>query len=186
MSCVPVVGLDPTIVWTLRIFLAAVFARALLAKLRAPGEFAAAVAGYELLPRLLSAPIAAALLAAELAVVVGLLVAPVGRAACLAAAGLLLLYTAAIGVNLARGRRDIDCGCAGPRERRSLHELLVARNLLYSSMAALAAATPVLRSWIWLDLVTIGLALVVLVALAIALDGMAAFAAPFERRGASA
>lgn len=185
MSSVGLDGLDPSIVWTLRIFLAAVFGRALLAKLRAPREFLAALRAYELLPSLLSAPIAALLLGVELAIIVGLLFAPAASATCMVAAGLLLLYAGAIGINLARGRRDIDCGCAGRREQQPLHELLVARNLCYSAMALLASSTPALRSWIWLDVATIALALAALALLGVALDGIAALAA-LQRRGAGA
>jgi hypothetical protein len=68
--------------------------------------------------------------------------AEVGRSAALGAAALLALYTAAIGVNLARGRRDVDCGCAGPGGRQTLQGGLVARNALLAA-AALAAAAPV-------------------------------------------
>ncbi len=185
MSCVPVDGLDPTIVWTLRIFLAAIFGRALLAKLWAPREFIAAIRGYELSPPLLSAPIAVLLVAVELAIVVGLLVAPLASETSMAAAGVLLLYAGAIGVNLARGRRDIDCGCSGPRGGQPVHELLILRNVSYSAMAVLASVTPILRSLIWLDLATIALALAALASLGVALDGIAALAA-LERRGASA
>ena len=40
--------------------------------------------------------------------------------AAAAAALLLALYAGAIGVNLARGRRDIDCGCGGPASRQPI------------------------------------------------------------------
>jgi hypothetical protein len=54
----------------------------------------------------------------------------------------LLLYGFAIAVNLARGRRDIDCGCGGLMERQALSEALVLRNALLAG-AALASALPV-------------------------------------------
>jgi uncharacterized protein (DUF58 family) len=47
---------------------------------------------------------------------------------------LLTLYTAAIGINLLRGRRDIDCGCAGPAVRQTLSARLLLRNLVFTVM----------------------------------------------------
>ena len=41
---------------------------------------------------------------------------------------LLALYAGAMAVNLARGRRDLDCGCAGPGVRRPVGEGLLIRN----------------------------------------------------------
>ena len=58
---------------------------------------------------------------------------------------LLSLYTAAIVLNLARGRRDIDCGCGGPGSRQTLHEWLVWRNLAYLTLALLALPPPLDR-----------------------------------------
>jgi hypothetical protein len=42
---------------------------------------------------------------------------------------LLVVYAASMSVNLARGRRYIDCGCAGPAARQPLSAWLVLRNL---------------------------------------------------------
>jgi hypothetical protein len=180
--------LDPVVVWTLRLFLALVLARAVGGKLRAPGAFAEAIRGYALLPArpVLERAAAAGLLAFEAAIGLALLVPTLGRAAALAAAGLLLLYTGAIALNLARGRRDIDCGCAGPLERVSLHEWLVARNALYLAAALGAALQPGVRSLVWLDALTIALAATVLGVLALAFDDLAARAAAFASRGGAA
>jgi hypothetical protein len=72
-----------------------------------------------------------------------------------AAIALLALYSAAIALNLARGRRDIDCGCLGPGHRQPLSEWLVARN----AAAAIAAATLLApvdgRPWSWLDALSV-------------------------------
>ena len=55
---------------------------------------------------------------------------------------LLLTYAIAIAINLARGRRDLDCGCAGPNERRPIAAWMVWRNV---GIAILLAA--VLLPW---------------------------------------
>lgn len=179
-------GVDPVFVWVLRGFLALVFARALVGKLRAPGEFVSAVRGYALVPPSLAVGVAAFLLLAEAALVPGLLIAASGRAAALGAGALLFVYAGAVGINLARGRRDIDCGCAGPARRQPLHEWLLARNLLYSVLAWGAAAAPAARSLIWLDALTMTLALSALYALATAFDGLAALAPSLRRAGGRA
>jgi hypothetical protein len=101
------------------------------------------VANYRLLPDALVAPFALVLPWAELALGLALLAAPfvarVAQGAGLAGAGLLLLFAAAMAVNLRRGRSHIDCGCGHPQLRQPLSWLLVARNLLLAlPLAALA------------------------------------------------
>lgn len=143
--------LDPVLDVALRAGLAALLASTALAKLRDLGGFAAAVAGYRLLPDRLAGLAAVGFVAAELALAAGLWLAPLREIAGFGAAALFALYGAAIGVNLARGRRDIDCGCGGPLGRQALSGGLVARNALLSA-AALATALPAApRAWTWLD-----------------------------------
>ena len=50
---------------------------------------------------------------------------------------LFAVYTIAISINLIRGRKDIDCGCAGPAVRQTLSGWLVLRNLGFAAIAAL-------------------------------------------------
>jgi uncharacterized membrane protein YphA (DoxX/SURF4 family) len=133
--------LDPAARAVLRLALAWLFARAAAHKLRDPRGFRAALADYRLLPEALLAPAAAAVAGAELALAVLLLAPGAGPLPALAAAALLVLYTAAIAVNLARGRRHIACGCAGPAAEAPLHEALLARNAGLVGLA-LAAALP--------------------------------------------
>jgi uncharacterized membrane protein YphA (DoxX/SURF4 family) len=179
-------ALDPALVWTLRLFLAAIFARAAIAKLRAPSEFTRALRGYELVPERLAGSIAVVLLALECILVIALLLPALASMAALVAAGVLGLYGLAIGINLARGRRDIDCGCAGPSARQTLHEMLVGRNAVYVVLAIAAGFESGTRTLIWLDAATIGLAVLCLVALSIALDQLAALAARTRPRALGA
>jgi hypothetical protein len=138
------VVLDPALACVLRAALAVVLAGAAVHKLRDPAAFRAALAAYRLLPAPAVTPAAALLVAAELAAAGALLGAlrhePL-RVAALGGAALLGLYGAAIAVNLRRGRRHIDCGCAGPGARRPIHEALVARNAVLAALA-LGAALP--------------------------------------------
>jgi hypothetical protein len=147
--------MEPVVGYALRGGLALLLASAALAKLRAPRDFTAAVAGYRLLPPVLVAPASAGFVGAELALAAALWIPAAHVAAAIASALLFALYALAIGLNLARGRRDIDCGCGGPLGRQTLSEGLVVRNALLAC-AALAAALPVApRALGWLDLVTL-------------------------------
>ena len=169
--------LDPAVNLTLRCALALLFVRALMGKLREPRQFANAIRDYELVPASSAGAIAAALLTIECALVPSLFIETTARLSALALAGLLLLYSAAIGINLLRGRRDIDCGCAGPAARQPLHEWLLYRNAGFIVLA-IGAATPVAaRQLIWIDALTIALAATCILALAVATDGLAALAA---------
>lgn len=139
-------AIHPLICVVARLVLAIVFAHAAATKLRDPGRFAAALAGYRLLPDRLIGPIAWTLPALE-ALAALLLLAPgaewAGAGLTLA---LLAVVTGAVIVNLARGRREIDCGCGGA-EGQHLSGGLVARNLVLALCllpAAGAAGWPAL------------------------------------------
>ena len=165
---------DPAVCWTARTFVALVFVRALYGKLRAPREFSDAVRGYALLPDAVAPAAAVLLLALECGLAVGLVVPGWASAAALGAAGLLAVYTAAIAINLARGRRDVDCGCAGPGGGQPLHEWLLARNALYIAACVVASQPLVTRPLHWIDGLTVAFALTALVALVAAAEGLAA------------
>jgi uncharacterized membrane protein YphA (DoxX/SURF4 family) len=130
------IRLDPVFAWVLRSSLAALFATAAIHKIRDPRAFLRTFSEYKILPRRLTAPGAIALVVAELSISIGLLVGARGYLAELAAVSLLLVYTLAIGVNLLRGRRNIDCGCLGPASRQTLSGWLLFRNALLTIGAA--------------------------------------------------
>jgi hypothetical protein len=92
----------------------------------------------------------------------------------LLAAGLLAVYTGAIAINLARGRRDIDCGCAGPALREPLSGWLLGRNgiLLAAALACLVPLRP--RPLVWVDALTVTGAVAALAAFYGALDRLVA------------
>ena len=98
-----------------------------------------------------------------------------------AAAAVLVVYGAAIAVNLARGRRHIDCGCAGPAVRRPISGWLVARNAALAA-AALAAVAPVRpRPLVWVDVLTVMGATATLAALYASVDRLLAHAPVLAR-----
>src|SRR5438093_6407544 len=94
-----------------RVVLAGVFGVAALAKL-ADREGSRVAMGEFGVPERFAGPLAVLLPAAELTVAVTLLLTPTARGGAVAALALLALFIAAIGANLARGRKP-DCHCFG-------------------------------------------------------------------------
>jgi hypothetical protein len=112
VTSLPFRVLDPASGEALRIAAALVFAEAAIGKFRGPAAFRRILAGYRLLPSAATGPVARALPVIEAAVA---LLVPVRVALpwpSLAAAALLLLFAAAMAINLLRGRAGIECGCA--------------------------------------------------------------------------
>lgn len=138
-------ALDPVFAWTLRLALGALFAAAAWHKLRDPRAFAATLGAYRLLPRAAVPAVAWLVPLAEAAVATALVAGGNAPAAAWAALGLLAAYTGAIGVNLARGRRDVDCGCLGPGRRQPLAPWLLVRNAALAGGAAAGLLPVALR-----------------------------------------
>jgi hypothetical protein len=130
------------------LFVALILIRAAIGKARDLAAFEGALDGYRLLPfwSLPTAKIAFPVL--EAAIAAGLLIPPARALAGYAGAGLLILFAVAIAINLARGRREIDCGCGGPGSRQTLSWGLVIRNLLIA-LALVAAALLAGPDLIW-------------------------------------
>lgn len=167
-------SLDPLLVLALRGGLSLLLATAAWHKLRDVDAFRAAVENYRLLPRVWAVPVAALLIAAECGLAVALWLPGVGRAAALGGAALLALYGTAMAITLRRGRRDVDCGCAGPAHRQSVRPALVARNGALVLAALLAALPARPRPLGGLDALTLVLAMATAACLYAAIDGLLA------------
>jgi hypothetical protein len=177
-------AVDPALHIVLRAALALLFFWAATHKLRDVAGFKGALAAYELLPQRGLGAFASLLIATEVVLATSLLAfvgsrpgeSGVGAGVALTAAGLLCVYSGAIIINLLRGRRHIDCGCFGAAKRRALGSGLVTRNAVLV-IVAVASALPVSsRSLMWMDSVTIGAGVAVLVLLYAAVDGLFATA----------
>ena len=167
-------ALDPVPQLVIRAALSVLFAWAAQHKLRDVAAFRVALEGYALVPAPWTVPFGAALIAAEVGIAAGLWAPHVSSVAAVAAAGRLLLYGFAIAVNLVRGRRAIDCGCAGPAQRRPIGWALVVRNGVLAGAALTSAWPGPSRMLTWLDAVTVTAAVVTLVFLYAAVDGLMA------------
>jgi len=109
------------------------------------GYFQTVITDYQVLPANWSAWVARGLPAVELAAGLALLF-PAAQIQALAVVTVLLIgYTAAIALNVARGRRDLDCGCAGPGREQTISGWLLGRNLLLITLALLSV--PALQQW---------------------------------------
>lgn len=136
-------GILPVLGFYLRILLAIMFAAAAVAKLRNRDEFHGVVRNFRLLPEALDRAFAATLPWIELAIAGSLLIGGglLGIAGC-AAAGLLGLFAIAIGINILRGRKEIDCGCFRQGLKQGLSWLLVARNAVLVAASLFVAVHP--------------------------------------------
>lgn len=111
-----------------------VLARSAAEKLLGYGIFVANLRDYRLLPDAL-APIAApALLAAELAAILSLLLPATGAIGAMMAAELLAVYALAMAAVLCAGRNEIECSCGG--EGQMVSWALVARNGVLVAISA--------------------------------------------------
>jgi hypothetical protein len=137
-----------------RLFVAPMLVLAALHKVRNLLEFQGIVAQYKLMPAVL-AP-GATLLIVALEVTAAILLLALPYQGLLLASALLGLYAVAISINLARGRRGIDCGCGG--EPVPISGALVLRNLVLVALLLSAAIGATERpgiaepSGLWLSL----------------------------------
>ena len=123
----------------IRVLVALVFLTAALGKVRHRLAFQGVVANYRLMPEIAVPAFALLLPPVEAAVAAALLFAPSSWPEE-SAAILLVLFAAAITINIWRGRRHIDCGCFQSALKQTLSWTLVARNAGLALLLAVPAA----------------------------------------------
>lgn len=109
--------------------LAAVFLAAAVSKLGDQQRFVQVVLAYNVLPKRLARLFATLVPWIEAVISVLLVVGLATRAAAIVCGLLLASFIVAIGINLARGRTELDCGCFGPTHRQKISGGLVVRNI---------------------------------------------------------
>lgn len=127
---------DPMILAFSQAILALIFLAGAWFKLRARETFEGVVHNYRLLPQFTVQLASYLLPLAELAIGLGLVVAPTRPYAAVGAMLLLTVFNVAIGINLARGRREIDCGCFSSVLKQRLSGGLIVRNIALMGLAA--------------------------------------------------
>ncbi|WP_421846837.1 MauE/DoxX family redox-associated membrane protein [Novosphingobium sp.] len=163
---------------------ALVFFQAAIPKFQHRDLLAGVVANYRLLPAGLVGPVARMLPLAEMGAAVSLLLIHHGLGAAPAFA-LLLVFAAAMAINLMRGRSQIDCGCGRSQLRQPLSWLLVARNLVLAALLLPRLVQPQFRLNSITDLAIAmagGLAVFVIVQLFNAIGALAATPLAASRR----
>ncbi|MFP6682049.1 MAG: MauE/DoxX family redox-associated membrane protein [Gammaproteobacteria bacterium] len=167
-------ALDPILTLTANYCVALLFLFACYSKVRSFGVFHSTLADYELVPGVLVWLSAILIVVLELVIGFGALFRSFAGPAMALAAALLLLYAAAIGINLVRGRRDIDCGCTGPATQQLLSGWLLLRNIGLAALAIVGAAPTSQRLLHSADFALVGMALLASVALYAAINQLMA------------
>lgn len=147
--------IDPLVTIVIATSLALLFLLAARHKIMAQRRFEAQLAAYRILPESLVSPVARVLPWLEIAVAASLLFAITRPAGALIAALLLATYAVAMGINLTRGRSQIDCGCGDTPQ--ALSGLLLLRNVMLASGALLLLAPVATRPLSMLDMLFAGL-----------------------------
>ena len=175
--------LDPAAALALAACFALLFLTSGVHKLRDQPRFRGALEAYELLPDATLGAIARLLPLGEIACAMALLVPRTRAAAALCAAGLLTAYAVAMGINLVRGRRDLDCGCMGFGRGQTISAALLWRNgLLVLGLLALGLLGSGTRPLVAVDALTIVGATVAAALLYASADGLLEVARRFPRR----
>lgn len=167
-------SIDPAVADVIALALAALCGRAALDKFTSRLQFCEVVDAYHLLPRRLVAPAALGVPLIESLVAVALAVgcfnASVRPMAGVFAALVLGTYGASIGINVLRGRNNLDCGCSPAGEPRPIGAWMVVRNAVLASLALASALPGVPRELGWWDAPLLLGGLVSCVALYLTLD----------------
>jgi hypothetical protein len=138
-------GLDDFLGWGM----ALVLISGAVAKLHDRADFALAVEAYELIPERLVPAFTRAFPLLELAAALLLIPTATRSVGVVLTLAVLGAATAAVIVNLQRGRRMIDCGCGGASGRQPISWWLVLRNAGLAAVTLVALFGPGLQ----LDLV---------------------------------
>lgn len=148
--------LDPAIGYVILTGGALLFASAGIHKLRDLTRFTAIFGAYQMLPERLGRRAARLVPFAELGVAIMLLWPPAGRmAAAVPAVVILVVYAGGMYINIARGRRDLDCGCTMGQGRRAIAAWMVYRNLCLAVALGMAGLPWSPRPLNGVDLVTV-------------------------------
>ncbi|MEX2489441.1 MAG: MauE/DoxX family redox-associated membrane protein [Pseudomonadales bacterium] len=139
--------------WGIAVFLAWLFLSAGWHKLRSPSAFSAVLAQYLAAAsdrQWLVYPLAIS----EFLLAVLLLLPATQVAGAMLASAFLALYAGVMTWQLAKGRRDVRCGCAGPASEVTVSPSLIIRNLMCAA-AALVLVVP--APWVTMSTAPVGL-----------------------------
>lgn len=151
---------DPVFVFLSVGFIAFLWISSSVQKFSSLSHHRLTVKGYGLLPERLVPAFSILQPVLELAVGLLILLPSLRVVSAVGSVALLAVYSTAIGINLLRGRRDIDCGCTGPAMRQELTEGLIVRNLVLMALSGVAMLPLLPRALGWIDFATLTLGMV--------------------------
>lgn len=143
--------IDPVLQLAAALTLALVFGGSAASKMGAWEELEGVVRNFRILPGFLVPLVRWALPPAEVLLAVGVLVPGTRALAASGMAALLVLFAAALALNVVRGRVDIDCGCFRSALRQNLSWWLVLRNGVLVALAAACVPPVTGRDLGWAD-----------------------------------
>ena len=155
-------AIDPVISLIFSLVLSYIFVVAAVHKWQGFAEFQETLGNYRVLPAFLVKPFAFALPLLEFAAGVALLIPLTSKLAGAMAGILLLVYILAMLINLAQGRRSIDCGCGGSDQKQNISEWLVLRNTVLVLFAWCVMHNSPIRELGWFDWLVAFLATIVI------------------------
>jgi hypothetical protein len=170
--------LDPAFGYLIVAGLALLFASAAMHKVRGLARFTEIFSAYRVMPDALGRRLAKLVPCLEVAIAIALLWEPSRRMAVIAAAAVLIAYASVMGLNLLRGRRDLDCGCGMARDRRNIAGWMVWRNLFLAAAIGSAALPWSPRALNSTDMLTVFGGLIAAVTLYAAVDRLLGDVAP--------
>jgi hypothetical protein len=170
--------LDPAFGYLIVAGGALLFASAGIHKVRGLARFTEIFVAYRVLPSAPGRRLAWLIPCLEVATAIALLWEPGRRMAVIAAMAVLIAYASGVGLNLLRGRRDLDCGCGTARDRRAIAGWMVWRNLLLAAVLGSAALPWSPRALNSTDLLTVMGGLIAAVTLYAAVDRLLGDVAP--------
>jgi Methylamine utilisation protein MauE len=168
--------IDPAVGLLVTFTIALLFGSASVHKLRDLHRFEEIFAAYGVLTSVSRWKLSWIIPVLELAVAVGLLFGGSRLWAATVGAALLVVYAAAIGVNLQRGRRDLACGCGGPNDRSPIAPWMLGRNSVLALLLLGCAWVPWMsRPLVFTDAVTVVLGLATLALVYLCIDQMMSY-----------
>ena len=142
---------DPIYSLTIALLIAFIFALAGIHKAMDFARHAGVVADYRVVPAW-SVPLLAPLIVIlELGAAFLVLIPLTRSTGLILTMGLLLIYIFSIGLNLARGRKFIDCGCGWGSQGHHISAWLIVRNLTMMVITAVALLPSTNRSLYLVD-----------------------------------
>ncbi len=154
--------IDPVLQSTAALTLALVFGIAGVGKLMAWAELEGVIRNYRIAPGALAPMISRVLPPVEILVAIAVLIPATRALGGLVALTLLAVFALAMGINLVRGRTDIDCGCFRSTLRQNLSWWLLLRNAILGVFALGCLLAPAERDIGWADSFVIVMASLVL------------------------